>query len=250
MCKKLCLLLIVLFWNFNCSQDNNSINDLGFVENLDTPEQNQNTNNQTNFKLLALGDSYTIGEGVCDTCSFPEQLKDKLKSEMGTDKTFDLKIIAQTGWTTSRLINAINDENLSKDYDLITLLIGVNNQFQGLSFSIFEREFNQLINKSVALTKDDKSNIIVISIPDYSFTPYGSNFASTKNVSAQIDNYNAFIQSYCDSNNLDFVNITDLSRTGLTNTSIVAADGLHLSALAYNRVANLLLPLALEKIKD
>ncbi|RED44740.1 SGNH/GDSL hydrolase family protein [Seonamhaeicola aphaedonensis] len=250
MCKKLCLLFIVLFWNFNCSKDNYSINDLGFVEDLDTPEENQNTNNQTNFKLLALGDSYTIGEGVCDTCSFPEQLKDKLKSEMGADKTFDLKIIAQTGWTTSRLINAINDENLSKDYDLVTLLIGVNNQFQGLSFSIFEREFNQLIDKSIVIAKGDKSNIIVISIPDYSFTPYGANFASTVNVSAQIDNYNAFIQSFCDSNNLDFVNITDLSRTGLTNTSLVADDGLHLSTLAYNRVVNLMLPLVLKKLNN
>ncbi|TWO33708.1 SGNH/GDSL hydrolase family protein [Seonamhaeicola sediminis] len=249
MCKNLCLLIIALFWNFSCSKDINA-NDMGFLENLDTPQENNNTNNQSNFKLLSLGDSYTIGEGVCDTCSFPEQLKDKLKSEMGTDKTFDLKIVAQTGWPTNKLINAINDENLIKDYDLVTLLIGVNNQFQGLSFSIFEREFSQLVDKSIALAKGDKSNIIVISIPDYTFTPYGSNFASSVNVSAQIDTYNTFIQSYCNTNNIDFVNITDMSRTGLTNTSLVADDGLHLSALAYNRVANLLLPLALEKLKD
>lgn len=249
--KNIYLLLFFIIWNFSCTTDSNATEENPESnQKPDIPEETKNTNTQTNFKLLSLGDSYTIGQGVCETCSFPEQLKNKLKSEMGSDKTFDLKIIARTGWPTTSLIRAIDDENLSNDQDLVTLLIGVNNQFQGTSFSIFENEFVQLINKSVAFAKGQKSNIIVISIPDYSFTPVGSNYANTSSISSEIDTYNQFIETYCKTNAIDFINITDISRSGLNNSSLIADDGLHLSTLAYERVVNRLLPLALEKLKD
>ena len=96
---------------------------------------------------LALGDSYTIGQSVCETCRFPEQLKKSL----GNVST--LKIIAQTGWTTTNLISAISNQNPSPDYDLVTLLIGVNNQYQNMPFSVYEKEFPELVTKAIALGK-------------------------------------------------------------------------------------------------
>src|ERR1700749_2775390 len=91
------------------------------------------------IKYLALGDSYTIGQSVCETCRYPEQLNASLQA-IYPQTNFLLKIIAKTGWTTTNLISAINTENPSSDYDLVTLLIGVNNQYQGRSFSIYEEE--------------------------------------------------------------------------------------------------------------
>lgn len=251
MVRQFSMLLCFLFLSLSCSTDSNNVEENGEMnQDPEKSEEDNNTNSQINFKLLALGDSYTIGQGVCNTCSFPEQLKSKLKSEMGANKNFDLKIIAQTGWSTTNLIRGINNETLTNNYDLVTLLIGVNNQFQGTAFSTFEGEFKQLINKSIALAKSQKSNIIVLSIPDYSFTPVGSNYANVSSISSEIDTYNQFIESYCDSNSIEFINITDISRTGLTNSSIVADDGLHLSSSAYGRVVNRLLPIALEKLKN
>ena len=123
------------------------------------------------INYLALGDSYTIGQSVCETCRFPEQLKSSLKS-IYPQSNFLLQIIATTGWTTSNLMSAINTQNPDSSYDLVTLLIGVNNQYQGRDFSIYEKEFPQLVTKSIALAKGDKKNVIVLSIPDYAYTPF------------------------------------------------------------------------------
>jgi lysophospholipase L1-like esterase len=107
------------------------------------------------INYLALGDSYTIGQNVCETCRFPEQLKKNL-GNLNPNNTYSLKIIARTGWTTTSLISAISAQNLVPNYDLVTLLIGVNNQYQNLPFSIYEREFPELVNKAIALAKGDK----------------------------------------------------------------------------------------------
>ena len=111
-------------------------------------EEDEVTIPQT-FNILSLGDSYTIGQSVCGTCSFPEQLKNSLMSEFSEQDTFNLNVIAQTGWTTTNLINAIEGETLTTDYDLVTLLIGVNNQYQGKPFSLYETEFPLLVNKAI-----------------------------------------------------------------------------------------------------
>jgi lysophospholipase L1-like esterase len=250
--RNIYLMLFLLCLNFNCSEDNSlkeENTELNQEPNI-PDEKGANTNNQTNFKILSLGDSYTIGQGVCATCSFPEQLKNKLKSEIGSDKTIDLNIIATTGWSTSNLIRALNERNTPSDYDLVTLLIGVNNQFQNTAFSVYESEFPQLVTKSVTFAKRQKSNIIVISIPDYSFTPYGLNTPNSVNISPEIDRYNNFAETYCKTNGIAFVNITDISRSGLMNSGLVADDNLHLSELAYSRFVTRLLPIALEKLRD
>ena len=102
------------------------------------------------LKYLALGDSYTIGESVCETCRFPEQLKSGLENSYPND-VFSLKIIATTGWTTTNLITAINTQNPDSNYDLVTLLIGVNNQYQRKPFSIYEQEFPELVATGIRL---------------------------------------------------------------------------------------------------
>ncbi|TDW49952.1 lysophospholipase L1-like esterase [Flavobacterium sp. 270] len=197
----------------------------------------------TSVNYLALGDSYTIGQSVCETCRFPEQLKATLKAIYPTS-AFSLKVIAKTGWTTSNLINAINTENPDPKYDLVTLLIGVNNQYQGRDFSIYEKEFPELIAKAVALAKGDRKNVIVVSIPDYAYTPFGTiqMQGQGERISSEINKYNTFAENYCISNNIVFVSITDITRKGLEIPSLVAADGLHPSESAYNLFVERMLP--------
>ncbi|TPG44334.1 SGNH/GDSL hydrolase family protein [Flavobacterium pectinovorum] len=183
---------------------------------------------------LALGDSYTIGQSVCETCRYPEQLKAVLKKTY-PDTNFSLNIIAQTGWTTSDLISAINTVNPDSNYDLVTLLIGVNNQYQHMNFSVYEKEFPQLLNKAIALAKGDKNNVLVLSIPDYTYTPFASNYTSENQnrISGEITRYNNFAESMCISKGISFISITDITQQGLSKPNLVASDGLHPSELAY-----------------
>jgi acyl-CoA thioesterase I len=197
--------------------------------------------NEINY--LALGDSYTIGQSVCDLCRFPEQLKTKLGNEYPKNSFLE-KVIARTGWTTTNLISAINQENLSPNYDLVTLLIGVNNQYQNKDFSIYTTEFVDLVNKAIILGKGSKSNLIVVSIPDYAFTPYGVSTGNQAKISTEIDNYNAFAQKYCQDNGITYVNITAITKEGLKNTKLVTTDDLHPSELAYAKFVELILPKA------
>ena len=214
------------------------------------PAIKSETNNPipfVNIKYLALGDSYTIGQSVCETCRFPAQLKDSIKKNLTVGTDLSLKLIARTGWTTTNLIAAINEENLTEDYDLVTLLIGVNNQYQGKSFSTYEKEFPELVNKSIALAKGKKTNVIVVSIPDYAFTPYGHGSPSISN---ELYKYNTFAQNYCQENNIEFVYITDITREGLSNPKLVASDGLHPSELAYTKFVERILPKAKVALSD
>lgn len=204
----------------------------------------QNTPKPETIKYLALGDSYTIGESVCDTCPFPEQLKAALESTF--NKTVDLQIIATTGWTTTQLKEAIIDQNPSSDNTLITLLIGVNNQYQDLPFSRYENEFPELLNMAISKANGDKNRVIVVSIPDYAYTPYGS---GDPKITLALDTYNTFAENYCATNNVSYISITDITQNGLKNTNLVAKDGLHPSKEAYSLFVERLLPVALKKLK-
>lgn len=198
-----------------------------------------------NYKYLALGDSYTIGQSVCETCRFPVQLKDSIGKYLNANDTFQLKIIAQTGWTTTNLKTAISNENPQNDYDLVTLLIGVNNQYQNSSFSLYEIEFPELLTIAIQKAKGDKNNVIVVSIPDYAYTLFGN---GSTTISSQIDNYNSFAENYCNTNNITFVNITDITRLGLLQPELVATDGLHPSKIAYSKFVERILPKAKMKL--
>lgn len=195
------------------------------------------------INYLALGDSYTIGQSVCETCRFPEQLKTSLKM-FYTQTNFSLNVIATTGWTTTNLISAINQQKPESNYDLVTLLIGVNNQYQGKDFSVYEKEFPELVTKVISLAKGDKKNVIVVSIPDYAYTSYAKNLSDSQKtkITTEINQYNAFAESYCKTNQIVFVNITDITRQGLSNPNLVASDGLHPSESAYALFVDRLLP--------
>ena len=232
---------------FSCSRESINTqeqNDIKIVIPKEIIEE-ENNNPPTNVKLLSLGDSYTIGQSVCEICRFPEQLKARLKKN-NPDKSIDLNVIAKTGWTTTSLINAINAEELANNFDLVTLLIGVNNQYQGQDFSIYEDEFPKLVDTAISKAKGNKKNIMVISIPDYAFTPFGK---GDSNITNAINKYNLFAENYCQSNDVTYINITDITRLGLDDEELVASDGLHPSKLAYTKFVERIFPLAIEKLK-
>lgn len=165
------------------------------------------------------------------------------------EHSIDLKVIAKTGWTTSDLLGAIQTDDPATDFDLVTLLIGVNNQFQSRPFEVYETEFIELVDKAISFVGEDPSKLIVMSIPDYAFTPFGE-FRNPSRISAGIDLYNNYAQDYCEDNGLSYVYITDITREGLDNPSLVASDNLHPSTQAYSGFVERLLPLALTKLEQ
>ncbi|WP_439153307.1 SGNH/GDSL hydrolase family protein, partial [Winogradskyella sp.] len=189
------------------------------------------------YTILSLGDSYTIGESVCDSCGFPEQLKDSLINNFPNQDSFNLQVIAQTGWTTSDLNSALELRNINSDYDLITLLIGVNNQFQGLPLSTFQTEFDDIVNKSITLANGNKNRLVILNIPDYSNTEFGQIFGSSS-IIEEIALYNGYIETYCADNNLNFIDVQNLIINGLVHPELIASDGLHPSELAYSNLVD------------
>lgn len=224
-------LLIIFIYSFSCnSDDNDSI----------IPKS---------FKILSLGDSYTKGQGVCDTCGYPVQLKDSLVTKFNVQDTFNLKVIAETGWNTSNLISAINEDNHSNDHDLVTLLIGVNNQFQNRPFTWFEEDFPELVNKATELAKGEKENVIIISIPDYANTGFGQVFGGST-ITDELTIYNTYIENFCNENSYNLVDAQNLIFEGLTNPELIAPDNLHPSGFAYSQLVTQLLPLAYEILME
>ncbi|MBW4891082.1 SGNH/GDSL hydrolase family protein [Mucilaginibacter sp. HMF5004] len=182
------------------------------------------------YQYLALGDSYTIGQSVNLSESFPYQLKAQL-GQKGYSVA-DLKIIAVTGWTTANLINAIQQANLTQKYDIVTLLIGVNNQYQGMSQADYRTQFVQLLNTAIGFANGNKMRVFVLSIPDYSVTPFATGYNKTQ-IATEIDQYNAINKDESTKAGVNYLNITDISRLAATDQSLIAYDGLHPSAKMY-----------------
>ncbi len=199
------------------------------------------------FSYLALGDSYTKGEGVCDTCSFPKQLTAAI--EEGFNKKVKLNVIAETGWTTSNLKNTLEYADLGDNNDLVTLMIGVNNQYQGLSYSKFKREFPKIIDQAIAAAQGNPRKVIVLSIPDYAYTPSTYGADNQKKVTKDIDKYNEWISFITNKRGAYYFNITDLTRLGIADPTLVAKDGLHISKKAHERFANKMYPTARKILK-
>lgn len=234
-CIKSVWFTIIIYTLFGCSTESNENTIIDTIQPI------------VKINYLALGDSYTKGEAVCDNCKFPIQLKDSLRNYIAENEMVNLKVIAQTGWTTTNLKTAINNENLSNEYDLVTLLIGVNNQYQNKPFSLYEQEFPELLNTSIQLAKGDLNRVIVVSIPDYAYTLFGQS-GDEDFISNQIDQYNLFAKNHSESRGVTFVNITDITRQGLVNPDLVAYDNLHPSELAYTKFIERILPIAMEKL--
>ena len=178
---------------------------------------------------LALGDSYTIGESVVESERWPMQLIAQLKAR---GKTFETpKIIATTGWRTDDLSNAIWKEDLKPGYDLVSLLIGVNNQYQGKSVDAYKPEFEELLKTAINLAGGDKRKVFVVSIPDYGYTPFGK--PKQPAITEALDKFNKANKEIAEKIGVRYVNITDISRKGLDDPQLVASDGLHPSGKQY-----------------
>ncbi|MDP5045082.1 MAG: SGNH/GDSL hydrolase family protein [Leeuwenhoekiella sp.] len=194
-------------------------------------EKETSTSFEQSYSYLALGDSYTIGESVCDNCKFPIQLKNRFETTASSG--LETTIIARTGWRTDNLITALASENLNPNFDLVTLLIGVNNQYQGIVFSEYQKDFKTLLETAIQLAQGDAARVVVISIPDYAYTPFGLNYRNPEDISSEIDEYNTYAKELSEANGVVFLNITDITRKGLSQPNLVASDGLHPSKDAY-----------------
>jgi len=193
-----------------------------------------NTNSASSLKsddkkhYLALGDSYTIGQSVSANDNFPNQLVTKAK---GFDYD-EPEIIATTGWRTDQLIKKVNETTLKYEkYDLVTLLIGVNDEFQGNSVSDYDPQFRTILDKAIKLAGNDPKKVWVFSIPDYGYTPYGKD--SKASISKRIDEFNVFNKKIAKKKGVNYLDITPISRKGLDQPELIANDGLHPSGLMY-----------------
>lgn len=196
---------------------------------LSIPGMAQQPNNVGKLKFLALGDSYTIGESVAVDERWPVQLAIALRKK--NINCSDPTIIATTGWRTDDLKHAIDKARLKPEYTFVSLLIGVNNYYQGKSAESYAPEFEELLRTAIALAGGDKSRVFVVSIPDYGYTPFGKDKQTT--ISAGIDAFNAVNKSIAQKLGVKYIFITDISRKGLTEPDLVAADGLHPSGKMY-----------------
>lgn len=238
------ILLSVLLFSFltsGCTKHEN------MVTNPDPSTTNPITGGST-FSYLALGDSYTIGEAVKQAESFPYQLQSQLKDK--NIRVANPKIIAVTGWTTDELLAGIKKENLSGTYDLVTLLIGVNNQYRGYPLSTYRKEFAELLQKAIAFAGGDVRKVFVISIPDWGATPFGKNSGrDTQAIAAEIDSFNAANQEITVAAGVNYTNITPASRNATTDVALVASDGLHPSGKMYTNWVNALVPKIVDVVK-
>lgn len=189
------------------------------------------------LSFLALGDSYTIGQSVAYNERWPMILADRLKTATGREVT--VQFIAQTGWTTGNLESAINASTLSPPYSLVSLLIGVNNQYQGQPFSAYTNGFPALLARALTLAGGDTNRVLVVSIPDYAYTPFGQT-RNPAQISSALDMYNATNRMYAGRAGVRYFDITPISREGLIDPALVAGDGLHPSGKQYARWVDLM----------
>ena len=190
---------------------------------------------------LALGDSYTIGEGVEALGRWPMQLVRGLR-DAGI-AIADPRIIATTGWTTDELSAAMDAAEPLGEWDVVSLLIGVNNQYRGRAVDDYVDEFTRLLQRAIALAGDRASRVLVLSIPDWGVTPFA--FASGRDrqvIADDLDAYNAAARELCEAHGVAFVDITGISRDGGGEPAMLADDGLHPSAAQYARWADAALP--------
>lgn len=194
------------------------------------------------LKYLALGDSYTIGEGVAAAARWPVRLAARLR-EAGIALP-DPAIVARTGWATDELAAAMDAATLVPPYALVTLLIGVNNQYRGRALDEYRQQFRGLLQRALALAGRDAGRVIVVSIPDWGATPFavGADHDPVA-IAGEIDAFNGVARDEADLAGTRWVDITRISRAPGTRDAL-AADGLHPSAVQYDRWVDAILPSA------
>lgn len=199
------------------------------------------------LSYLALGDSYTIGESVAESERWPVQLS-KILTKSGLEVASP-QIIARTGWTTDELKAKIVSEKITKTYDLVSLLIGVNNQYRGRSVEQFRTEFIDLLETAIKFAGNKPEHVFVVSIPDWGVTPFGGK-GQNKSISEQIDLFNKVKKEETEKKGILFIDITPISRQAINDVSLIAEDGLHPSGKMYQQWVEIISPELLKKIKQ
>lgn len=195
------------------------------------------------IRYLALGDSYTIGEGIDEPGRWPLQLAARLRADgLALEPP---RILARTGWTTDELSAAMDAAEPLGQWDLVSLLIGVNNQYRGLPLADYARGFDALLARAVGLAGARAGRVLVLSIPDWGVTPFARReLRSPRRIAAELDACNAAAAELCRARGIAFVDITGISRDGGDAPAMLADDGLHPSAAQYARWAEAALPVA------
>lgn len=202
-------------------------------------------------RYLALGDSYTIGESVDESERWPMQLASQIESfgEQTEDGLIEVTIIARTGWTTSELWEGIQAREITPPYDLVSLLIGVNNQYRGYDINEYREEFTFLLNKAIEYAGGDVNRVIVLSIPDWGVTPFAGS-RNSKQIAVEINQFNAVNREETKNAGAHYIDITPISREAINNPALIAGDGLHPSGKMYSEWVQLALPVALEILDE
>ncbi len=194
------------------------------------------------IRYLALGDSYTIGQSVAENERWPNQLATAL-----SDKGFqtEVTILARTGWTTDELWQGIQADPPQGTYDLVTLLIGVNDQYRGYDVDGYREQFRSLLGKSIEYAGGNSDHVIVLSIPDWSVTRFAMGMRVDV-ISKEIDIFNAVNREETEFAGAHYVDITPISRQALDDLSLIAVDGLHPSGKMYKLWIEKIMPTAVE----
>ena len=206
--------------------------------------------NEMSISILSLGDSYTKGTSVVASQKFPVQLKDQLDADTFSIEDGSPWVIANTGWRTDDLKTAIQNAAFLQDtFSLVTLCIGVNNQYLNGDVNVYKADFENLLKTAIQKAGNRQHRVMVVSIPDWAFTPYGQNFPEDPvNISAEIDSFNQANKFIADQYGVHYIDVTGISRQGLVRPELVAYDGLHPSELQYTEWVQLMLPVAMEAL--
>ena len=198
-------------------------------------------------RILSLGDSYTIGEAVNAADRWPVRLAVRLREKgIAAD---DPLIIARTGWTTDELDRAIDAAPLDGEFDLVTLLIGVNNQYRGRSSDDYRSQFRGLLDRAISNAGGRASRVLVVSIPDWGVTPFAADSGrDVVRIGREIDAFNAVCRDEASRAGARFVDVTAISRRARNEWELIAGDGLHPSGAMYEEWAREILPVALEAL--
>lgn len=202
-------------------------------------------NNMINYSYLALGDSYTIGEQVLFAENFPNQTVQLLR-KMGFEFCA-AEIIAKTGWTTDELSSAIENTTFLKKYDIVSLLIGVNNQYRGRSAAEFKIEFEHLLQKAIQFADNKPRRVFILSIPDWGVTPFAES-RDREQIKGEIDAFNTVCKKAAVAFQTQFINITTSQREDAAKTAFLAPDGLHPSGIEYKKWADKLTDAILKQL--
>ena len=200
----------------------------------------------SNYTYLALGDSYTIGEGLPLPENFPYQTVYQLR-QSGYN-FFAPEIIAKTGWTTDELEEGIKQCHLLPRYDFVTLLIGVNNQYRGRDVMLYKMEFEELLKKAIIFSNNKPAHVFLISIPDYSIMPFASQLDKEK-IAREIDVFNSIAKALSLQYKTGYIDITPESRKAGDDATLVGGDGLHFSGKEYKIWGGLLCKRIAQQLK-